>query len=366
MKIDRIRAFEVELGLALGPYESAKSRISSFVTTLVAVDTDDGVTGWGEVCPYGANYLPASQKTVIPILADLSPCLLGMDPRLLHEINAAMDRAVMHQFAVKTAIDYACWDVLGQSTGLPVHSLLGGRLTERLPLIASIPGGTEAMRAAVTHYSDRGYRHFSLHVSSPNPDHVPAYREVLSTFEPSQRIIIDANQSWTMPTAAEMARAFSDFKVMLEQPCASVAQCTALRARTTLPIILDESVTSLEDLVTAASLQALDSVALKIGRVGGLTKARAICDAADALGLPYWVKDVSGSEIATLATAHLAHSRSPKFMLGALSCVDMVDRRTGEANLVHEAGDMWIDRDRPGLGFAPDPVIERAPVAEFR
>lgn len=365
MKITGIRAYEVELGLKLGTYASAKGSLDKLVTTLIALDTDEGLTGWGEVCPWGAAYLPALQPAVVPILKQMAPALIGRDPRMLEEINTAMDQAVMGQHFVKTALDYACWDILGKSTALPVYVLLGGKLTEKLPLIASIPGGVEKLHQTIEYYREQGFRQYSLHISSPSREDIPVYRDVIAGFDPGHWVSIDANQSWTMMTAVEMAHAFADQTIALEQPLPDIAQCTMLRRKIDLPIILDESIVTIEDCIHAGANGAFEGIGLKIGRCGGLTRARRICDAADALGLIYWAKDTIGSEIATLATAHLAHARSPRNMKGALSCMGLVDTRTGDAALVEKNGEMYLHDMVPGLGFEPDMSVLGSPVVQL-
>lgn len=353
MKIDRIRAFEVKLGLRLGPYKSAVGTIEHLTSTVIAIDTDDGLTGWGEICPYGANYLPALHGAVTPVLAELADAVIGLDPRKIGVIEAAMDQAVRDQNFVKTGIDYACWDILGKATGLPVEDLLGGRQTERLSLIASVPGDMDAMQTVVESYRNQGYRQFSLHISAPSERDLGICRTVLSGLGGDEKAVLDGNRTWPLMTAVEVARSLSAERVALEQPCANIAQCAALRARIELPVVLDEVIVTPGDLLHAASLGAVDAIALKIGRCGGLTKTRRICDIADVLGIRYWIKDVIGAEIVTAATAHLAHSRPAKFLAGALSCSDLVDRELAETVVSHENGDMFIDRTKPGLGVEP-------------
>jgi len=365
MKITEIHAYEVELGMAFGSYKSAKSDLSALVTTVIAVATDQGITGWGEVCPYGANYLPALHGAVIPVLKELAPMLLGRDPRMLTEVNAVMDTAVLDQNFVKTGIDYACWDILGQSVGLPVYALLGGRLIDRLPLIGSTPGGDRARGNAIDYYLNKGYRQFSLKIDKSTLGGISHFTEAIRKLPGSSRVIADANQSLSLIEAIEVAQAMADLPVMLEQPCFDLHQCQQLSRKTNLPIILDEIIVSPADVIQAASTGAMQGIGLKIGRCSGLTKAKQICDIADALGITYWVKDVWGSEIATLATAHLAHSRPAKTMAGVLSCMDLVDTRTGTAHLVHENGTMFVADPKPGLGYEPDMAVLGEPVVSL-
>ena len=205
MKIIGIRLHEVRLGLVSGPYRSAKNTVSALTSSIIAVDTNEDLTGWGEVCPYGANYLPALPAGVAPVLEVLAPALIGRDPRMIAEINEAMDRAVVQQYYVKTGIDYACWDILGKATGLPVHALLGGKLAPRLPLIASIPDGAEEMRAAIGHYQSRGYSQFSLHVASASSSDVDDCRSIIESLDTGSTVVVDANQSWNVLAAVEVA-----------------------------------------------------------------------------------------------------------------------------------------------------------------
>lgn len=365
MQISEVRAYEVPLGIALGPYKSARSTVEALKSTLISVHTDEGLIGWGEVCPYGANYLPAMPDGVLVVLKELAPALIGRDPRKLEELNLVMDQVVEQQYYVKTGLDYACWDIFGQSVGMPVHDLLGGRMTDSMELIASVPGSVDGMRHALEHYQAKGYRQYSLHIAAPNFNDMAVYREVVEGFGSDTTVVVDANRSWDLSTAIRVCRFFGDLDIHVEQPCYTLSQCAALRPKIRLPMILDEMIVTTDDVLTAGGQGVADAIALKIGRVGGLTKARRICDIADAMGLPYWIKDVIGAEVATLATAHLAHSRSPKMMRGALSCTDIVDRVTGAASLVSENGEMFVTSDCVGLGFTPDMDVLGPPVATY-
>src|SRR6186997_1715267 len=111
MKIRRIAAYRVELPLHEGSYKwSGGKSVDVFDATIVRVETDTGLAGHGEVCPLGPAYLPAYAE----------------DARELERLNRTMDAAMKGHPYVKSAIDMACWDLLGQAAGLPVAALLGG------------------------------------------------------------------------------------------------------------------------------------------------------------------------------------------------------------------------------------------------
>src|ERR1700756_2704326 len=84
MKIIRISAYRVELPLHEGSYKwSGGKSVSVFDSTIVAIETDGGLTGYGEVCPLGPFYLPAYAAGARTGIGELRPHLLGEDPRQL-------------------------------------------------------------------------------------------------------------------------------------------------------------------------------------------------------------------------------------------------------------------------------------------
>jgi L-alanine-DL-glutamate epimerase-like enolase superfamily enzyme len=128
MRIARIFAHRVELPLTEGSYKwSGGKSVSVFDSTIVGVETDTGLIGYGEVCPLGPFYLPAYAEGVRTGLRELAPHLIGFDPRELLKLNHLMDAALKGHPYVKCGVDIACWDLLGRSTGLPVCVLMGGR-----------------------------------------------------------------------------------------------------------------------------------------------------------------------------------------------------------------------------------------------
>src|SRR5260370_909217 len=148
MKIRRISAYRVELPLHEGSYKwSGGKSVSVFDSTVVRIDTDTGITGFGEVCPLGPFYLPAYANGARAGLAALAPHLLGEDPRELAKLQRRMGAALKGHAYVKSGIDMACWDVLGKAAGLPVCALLGGRYGDDFILYRAISQEAPAVMA---------------------------------------------------------------------------------------------------------------------------------------------------------------------------------------------------------------------------
>src|SRR5580700_3245034 len=95
MKIERVRAYQVNLPLGEGSYKwSGGNFVNVFDSTVVEIQTDEGITGYGEVCPLGPAYLPAYAAGARTGIATLAPHLIGLDPTQLGVLNQTMDRAM--------------------------------------------------------------------------------------------------------------------------------------------------------------------------------------------------------------------------------------------------------------------------------
>ena len=212
-----------------------------------------------------------------------------------------------HEYA-KSAIDVACWDILGRVANLPVAALLGGALQADLPLYVAVPlGPPDEMASFVERERAGGIHHFQLKLGDTperDRDRVAAVHAVTG---PEDAIIGDANGGWRRQDAIIAARLLDGFdRLRLEQPCPTLEECLAVRRLSTLPMVLDEVITDLPTLVRAVAADAMDHINLKIGRVGGLTAARLMRDAAVALGLTLTIEDSWGGDLVTAAVSHLA------------------------------------------------------------
>ena len=157
--IAQIDLYSYELTYVGGEYVMSGGRVvTSLESTVVKVTTSAGVVGYGETCPLGSNYLPAHAAGARAALTELGPHLLGLDAANPTAVSRAADRVLLGHGYAKSALDIACWDVLGQVTGRPVCDLLGGRQHDRFPLYVAIPLGTpEQMRDHVARASAGGH-----------------------------------------------------------------------------------------------------------------------------------------------------------------------------------------------------------------
>ncbi len=354
MKISRIRAYCVELPLCEGSYKwSGGKSVSVFDSTIVAVETDQGLTGHGEVCPLGPFYLPAYAEGARAGIRELGPHLLGEDPRQLGRLNRLMDAALQGHSYVKSAIDMACWDILGKVTGQPVSLLLGGRYGDDYVLYRAISqDAPEAMARRVAGYRAEGYRRFQLKVGGQPDVDVERIRAVAAELKPGDVLVADANTGWLQHDALRVVRAVRDIDVYIEQPCRTYEECLTIRRHCDHPFVLDEVIDSLDPLLRGHADRAMDVVNIKISKFGGLTKARQARDLCAALGIAMTIEDSWGSDVTTAAIAHLAHSTPSELLFTSTDFNSYVTVSTAEGAPQRKAGRMSASL-APGLGTEP-------------
>ncbi len=352
MRIVRIFAHRVELPLVEGSYKwSGGKSVSVFDSTIVGVETDSGLVGYGEVCPLGPFYLPAYAEGVRAGLRELGPHLIGWDPRELAKLNHRMDAALKGHPYVKSGIDIACWDLLGKACGLPVCVLMGGRFGESIQLYRAISQQSPAeMAANVAGYRAEGYTRFQLKVGGDPDTDIERIKAVRAMLLSTDRLVADANTGWTQHEAVRVARAVRDVDVYIEQPCLTYEECLAVRRSTDHPFVLDENVDSLEMLLRGKADLAMDVVNLKIGKLGGLTKTRQARDLCVSMGIAMTLEDSWGGDITTAAIAHLAHSTPEAYRFTSTDFNSYVTVGTAAGAPRREHGRMR-DSTGPGMGI---------------
>lgn len=366
MNISAIRVYQVDLPLVEGRYSWSEGKfVEVFDSTVVELVTDEGLVGYGEVCPLGPFYLPAFGHGARAGIGELAPTLLGEDPTAIGPINQLMDRSLLGHPYVKSAIDMACWDLLGKVTGKSVCDLMGGKFGKSVALYRAISQRPTAEMAenVAAHRAD-GYTKFQLKVGGRPKDDIERMHAVAEILTDGEVLVADANTGWRVDDALRVVNAVRDLDVYIEQPCRSYEHCLTVRRKTSLPFILDENITGIDALLRGYSDGAMDVINLKISKVGGLTKARQIRDLCVTLNIPMTIEDSWGGDIITAAIAHLAHStpESMRFSATDFNSYVTVQNATGAPERV--SGHM-VASDAPGLGIVPNMDALGKAVAEY-
>jgi L-alanine-DL-glutamate epimerase-like enolase superfamily enzyme len=354
LRITGVTGYRLELPFRDAPYTCSGGRSAmGFDSLIVRLHTNAGLEGWGEMAPLGAFYDAAFAAGARAALAELAPVILGQDPTQIEALGRRMDFHLKGHAYTKSAIDMACWDLLGKRAQLPLAELLGGRYGERVELYRSIAQQAPpdmAVRARA--YQAAGYRRIQVKVGLDPDEDIERIEAVRSALGADVVLFADANGGWLTHQARRFLRATRNLDYHLEQPCATYEECRALRADCDRPLVLDESITDLATLLQAHADGAADAVTIKIARVGGITKARLLRDVAVECGLAVTVEDTGGAEIDTAAMVHLSLSTPATHRLHTCDFHNWVTVSNASGIPAVAGGTICVGR-QPGLGVEP-------------
>ena len=366
MKIARITVWHVPLTSHLAYYMADGKACDTVETVVVRLETDSGLSGWGEVCPI-PHYLPAYAKGVAPAIEEMAPIILDAPAIGPEALMARLDRHLPGHVYAKSAIDIALWDLLGKVADLPLHALLGGRQAERLPLYHSISCiDPEAMAHIAVEAKAIGIRQFQVKLGADRDWQADVARLSLvrEAVGPGPLVYGDWNCGASRLEATRVGRAVAHLDVMLEQPCPTLAECAAVRAATGLPMKIDENAHDAASLLEAHRLGCMDAVALKLSKFGGLSALRRARDLCLHLGAKMCIEDTWGSDIATAAAFHLAAATPSAALLNVCDLSGYVAPRLDPSAPTRQGGEI-TPPEGPGLGVHIDVAQLGEPVAVY-
>ena len=367
MKITRITVYQKDLPLK-DPYwlSGGRLRFDVLDATFVKLETDEGITGWGEGTPWGHTYVPAHGPGIRAGIETMAAAILGREPRALDHVERAMDLCLPGHLYAKAPVDMACWDIAGQASGLSIADMLGGRDEEGTWIASSVSSGEpDYMQSIIQSYRDIGYKVHSAKVGGDIEQDIARIRHLEQNRLADERILYDVNRAWTRREASNVMNAVADLGITVEQPGETLDDIEAIRQVTTTPISVDESLVTLQDATRIVRKGLAEVMGLKLNRVGGLTKARRIRDIALAHGIQLYVMATGGSVLADNEAAHMAQSIPSAFRLGTWACQDMLTVDVAPGRGARNQGGKLTIGDAPGLGFAPDEALLGEPVAVY-
>jgi L-Ala-D/L-Glu epimerase len=278
-------------------------------SVLVRVAADGGAEGWGNVDPT-PGYSPVSADDVHATVSRLGPLLAGADAFNIHAALVLLDAAAGGMSEAVAAVEMALLDLKARALGLPVHSLLGGRVKDTVTLnawIGTVPPAQAAKEALA--WLERGFRTAKIKVSGAGDDGVERVAAVRAAVGDRLALRVDFNESLTVDEAPAFIRRLEPYGLTLvEQPIAraDIAGLARIRAAIAIPLMADESVTDPGALVEIIRREAADLVKLKVMKQGGLLRTLEMVACAAAAGLRVVLGHGFGLTLSTLAEAAVA------------------------------------------------------------
>jgi len=324
---------------------------------LVRVAAGDGLEGWGDVDPT-PGYSRLSVEDLQETVTKLAPALVGLDPFNVRRALAVMDERVDGRLEAKAAVEMALCDLKARALGVPVHSLLGGRVKDRITLNAWIGTVPPAQAAAeAREWLARGFASAKIKIEGADPEGLARVAAVREAVGDGFALRVDFNESLPLADAVPYIRRLEPFRLMLvEQPVARerIAALAEIRRGIGIPLMADESVTGPASLVEIIRREAADIVKVKVMKQGGLLRTLAMVETAAAAGLGVVVGHGFGLTLSTLAEATVA-AVSPAVLDGCEAVGPL--KMAGDVVTVPAVLDHGVIAlpDRPGLGADVDP-----------
>ena len=282
---------------------------------IVRLDSDEGISGWGEapaIATWGGahgRYYGETPETVKHIVeAYLFPAVRDVDPAEIAVVHSRMDKVVKGHPYAKAAVDIACHDLAGKAQGVPVSTLLGGRLRDGIEVTHSL--GIMDVERCVAEGEQavaEGARTIKCKTGLDPDRDVELVRRLREAVGGEVKIRVDGNEGYRSVTeAVEVTRRQEEYGILLcEQPVAGAEGLARVAERIEAPVMADESAWTVHDILELHELRAAECFSCYVTKPGGLYRARQQAELAAALGI---YCDIGGSielGIGNAANLHL-------------------------------------------------------------
>jgi L-alanine-DL-glutamate epimerase-like enolase superfamily enzyme len=291
MKIERIELFPVRLPISSVltlPRGASRTIGEGKQIILVKMTGDEGTVGWGEAGPSRRWSAETTYSAYTTLKEYLIPAVVGRDAFDIAGIHRAMNTELAPgldpgQPVAKAGIDLAVHDLVCKSLGINLQSYLGAKALDRIAIsyLVSAPNPDEIVKV-VEHGLALGYRGFKVKVGHNPSIDVDNVKAALAA-APDCVVWPDANQGYALDQALRMARAFENMGIeVFEQPIpmTDIYGLKKLLSSTSMNISLDEAAMGIPYLIELIRREAVEGVAIKINKVGGIFYARQMCDLA--------------------------------------------------------------------------------------
>ena len=259
-----------------------------------------------------------------------------------------------HNYA-KAAIDMAVMDILGKHYKLRTCDLLGGAVRETLPAYFAVSKGEpdEVARKAKDKML-QGYKRLQIKSGGREVSQdIETLHKVYEQVGNKVRLVVDANRGMTTSQAMQLSLACRDIPFVLEQPCNTMEEVAAIRPQIPHPIALDENIEGITDLIRVLSMNACDTLGLKLTRVGGLNAMVSLREICEARNLPHTCEDSWGGDILSAAILHIAATIKPNLLESVWTAGNYIEEHYDPDNPIRSTDAIFTLPAGHGLGANP-------------
>lgn len=342
---------------------------------LVKMTDEEGRVGWGEapaLKDWGGEFSRYFGESVaianLIISSYMAPAVTGLALANVVELHARMDACIKGYPYSKAAVEFAYLDLSGKWLGIPVHTLLGGKLRDRILVTHSIglisveEAATEAAKVA-----SEGIKTIKVKIGVDADRDVKIVGEVRAAAGTAVEICVDANEGYKTPgEAIQIIRRMEKFVLKyVEQPVMGIERIAEVARAIDAPVMADESAWNSHDVIQIIEKRAAQIVSIYTTKPGGLYRAMEVAAVCRAAGIICNVNGSVETGVGNLANVHLAASAAAVTLSNVVPVSTPAEQQNGQVGGIYYRDDLLTEGlslvdgaitvpTAPGMGIAVD------------
>jgi L-Ala-D/L-Glu epimerase len=308
MRITQTEIFR--LTIPMEPFVIATETSYHTQNVFIRIHTDEGIVGMGE-CSAFPMLVGETQTTCFEIAKEFARILKGKDPLAISDCLQSLHDFIAFNSTIKSAFDIALHDITAKSAGVPLFKLLGGKLKSIQTDLTIGIDKPEKMATTAIEFIKNGVKTIKIKLGKNYKEDVERVKLIRQAVGPAIKLRVDANQGWNYEEALYALTNIAPFDIQFcEQPMRQWNDplLPALRKKSPVKIMADESVFNHYDAIRLIEAQACDFINIKLAKSGGILEAIKIADEAQKRNTPCMLGGMVESRLALTAKVHLAMS----------------------------------------------------------
>jgi len=367
MRITRVELFPLRIPLKV-PFVTSLGSLDHVESVVLRATAASGLVGWGECNPFW-SINGETQETCLAVGKHLAKVLIGHGAADIEGAHRVMDRLIFGNNSIKSAFDIALHDIAAQAAGVPLYRFLGASVNRELITDYTVSiGDPEKMAADAADIVRNGFPVIKVKLGSDGGLDIARIGAIRDAIGPKIPLRIDANQGWDPGTAINVLNALGGSNIQhCEEPIPrwQFMEMRRVKDASPIPIMADESCCDHHDAERLIALGACQRFNIKLGKSGGLFKARKIIALAEQAGIEVQIGGFLESRVAWTAAAHLALT-SDTVKYYDMDTPLMFTSDPVHGGIMYGMGGSIRVPDRAGLGASMDPAhLDRARCAEI-
>ena len=298
----------------LKPFKTALRVVYELESIILKVETKNGLVGYGETAPTFA-VTGDSKSSIIEALHIIKRHITGKSVldfnKLLHTVHNSIEK----NFSAKSAVEIALYDIFAQNLKTPLYRLLGGDKRNFKTGITISLNDIDTMIQDSIEAQNRGFKSLKIKLGDDYKEDIQRVIEIKKALHVETSLKLDANQGWSKEECVEFLSSMEKHQIpieLIEQPVKKddIEGLKYIKARSSIPILADESVFSPMDAVKILEKDAVDLVNIKLDKCGGISNALLIADICKLYGTKCMIGCMLEGAISVGAAAHVASARS--------------------------------------------------------